>query len=165
MSVDSFLEYDHKFARVCIVVAVIMILVSIVLGSKDDIWYVGVFVGIVYGLVFIIIDVINTIKTKEVLKKYGFDTLKNEILQSDTILFEKKIYITENYVICHTNRPLVTPIDEIYKLEYSSYKGFNFVVATLKNQSKVSLAKVNDRVSAEKLMGYLTKRNTSITIA
>lgn len=162
MDIDKFLSYDHKIARISIVVAVLIMLVGFVMGSSDDIYYVFIFVGGVWGLVFLIIDIINSIKTKKVLDEYGIENLRREIKQDNSVLFEKRTYITENYVICHTNRPLVTPIDEIYKLEYSSYRGFNFLVATLKNQTKVSVAKVNDRVSAEKLTNFIKQRNRNI---
>ena len=162
MDIDKFLSYDHKIARISIVVAALIMLVGFVMGSTDDIYYVFIFVGGVWGLVFLIIDIINSIKTKKVLNEYGIENLRKEIKQDNSILFEKRTYITENYVICHTNRPLVTPIDEIYKVEYSTYKGFNFLVATLKDQRKVSLAKVNDMVSANKLKGFLKQRNPNI---
>ncbi len=162
MDIDKFLSYDHKIARICIVVAVIIMAVGFIMGSSDDIYYVFIFVGAVWGLVFLVIDVINSIKTKKVLDVYGIENLKREMKQDNSILFEKRTYITENYIICHTNRPLVTPIDDIYKLEYSSYRGFNFLVATLKNQTKVSVAKVNDRVSAEKLTNFIKQRNRNI---
>ena len=162
MDIDKFLSYDHKIARISIVVAVLIMLVGFVMGSTDDIYYVFIFAGGVWGLVFLIIDIINSIKTKKVLDEYGIENLRREIKQDNSVLFEKRTYITENYVICHTNRPLVTPIDEIYKLEYSSYRGFNFLVATLKNQTKVSVAKVNDRVSEEKLTNFIKQRNRNI---
>jgi len=162
MDIDKFLSYDHKIARISIVVAVLIMLVGFIMGSSDDIYYVFIFVGAVWGLVFLVIDVINSIKTKKVLDVYGIENLKREMKQDNSILFEKRTYITENYIICHTNRPLVTPIDDIYKLEYSSYRGFNFLVATLKNQTKVSVAKVNDRVSAEKLTNFIKQRNRNI---
>ena len=159
---ENALKYNGKFLRICILVSTLItiILLVIPLFSIDLPTLILAFATGFYAIVFIIIDIINRIRSYITLKKYDINELKNELSSSNTIKIDGiDTYLTEHYIISNSNTIKVTRYDDIVWLHiyYLSgpvpQRGISYTAnsisgiplcAYLKNEKRAAVARIKD---------------------
>ena len=161
MNFDKFLSYDSIYFKIIEFISIIIMIIGISLMDKIPYFKILFMVGLgILVIAFIISKIISASINKEV-SKYGTKKLIEEMRAENSVLFEKRIYVTEHFVICRDRRPYITEIKDITELKYSLSRG-SFVYATLNNGKKVPVAKVSDEKSASKLISLVKDRNRNI---
>lgn len=107
INIEKILKYNGKFVLICILICIILTIISIALIPVTDslsVLLAGCF-GI-WTLFFIVIDIINYIKSNNELKKYDINVLKKEL--ENAIKLNKNTYITDNYIISNSKTIKIT---------------------------------------------------------
>ena len=113
IDVEKILKYNGKFVLTWILINLIPFVISLFLipffGSVP--FTLAIFFGI-WVLIFIIIDVINRIKSYNALKKYDINILKNELINA-VKLEGIETYLTDNFIISNSKTIKITKYSDI----------------------------------------------------
>lgn len=112
---ERILRYNGKFVKVCIWIALILLLICL-LGMKfiDVSFLLFIPVPVLFLPVFVIIDIINRIITKKALCKYDISEIKKELQAVSAIKLKGiETYLTKNYIISNSKFLKITKYDEI----------------------------------------------------
>lgn len=179
INVEKILKYNGKYILACTLVGITLSIISLFLIPFTDglsVILVGVF-GI-WTFVFIVIDIINRIKTNISLKKYDINILKKE-LENSIKLAGIDTYLTNNYIISNSKTIKITKYSEIkwvfvenvtgtvsQKIIISlAYKlGGTPVMAYLNNGKKVVVSIIKSENNANILFSKIKQKNNKALI-
>lgn len=179
INIEKILKYNGKFVLICILIGIILTIISVALIPVTDslsVILAGVF-GI-YTLIFIIINIINYIKSNNALKKYDINVLKKE-LETAIKLDGIDTYLTDNYIISNSKTIKITKYSDIEwtfianttgrvfqrMLISSSYRlGGIPVIAYLKNGKKDIIAFIKNEINANMIFSKIRNENNGVLI-
>ena len=156
-----FLSYNPKMPKIIGLICFIILFVTLPHALDDRKYYIGFWVGLVVVLLDLAYCLLKEASIGALVHQYGADKLNDEMIAENAVLFERKTYITEHYIICHTYRPYITVIADVVELEYS-LSGGSFVYGILKDGNRVKVAKVIDEKSADLFINLVKDRNREI---
>lgn len=170
------LKYNGKFTTYCIWALVVGLVISLLLMqfSKGLLTIIIFMCCSIYLPFFIVIDIVNRIKTNNALNKYNINEIKEELNKENVIkLDDIDTYLTDNYIISNSKYIKITKYDEIQWIYQerpvgrvvqqgmvtSAYKfGGTPLVAYLKDGKKVVVALVKNTEHINMIFGQILKK-------
>ena len=111
--VEKILKYNGKFVLTWIMIFLIPVVISLLLVSvTDSLSLITAFIFGIWALIFIIIDIINRVKSYKALKRYDINIIKNELAKA-TKLDGIETYLTDNFIISNSKTIKITKYSDI----------------------------------------------------
>ena len=122
---EEVLKYNNKHIKISILILLVLIIVCILLIKiSDSLSLILAFMLGIYAILFIILDIINRIKTKKALSKYDINELREELLGKEVKKLKGiETYLTNNYIISNSKYLKITRYDEIDWIYLSRARG------------------------------------------
>lgn len=184
MNVDKILKHNGKFILICNIILILCIIISLLLvNATDSLSLVFTWVFGFHLLIFLIIDIVNRIRSNIALKKYNLNEIKEELASDSTRKLDGvETYLTENYIISNATVIRITKYEDIkwaYLYIYSSSRGIIYtpvnmtfnskirkypIAAYLKNGNgmRVILAVVKNDKQLKEVYSVITKKNKKV---
>ncbi len=182
--VKKILKYNGKFILICNIILTICIVMSLLLVNVTDslsLIFAGIFVF--HMLIFLIIDIVNRLRSKIALKKYNLNEIKEELENDNTRKLDGvETYLTDNYIVSNATVIRITKYEDIewaYLYIYSHNSGITYtpvnmtfnnkirrypIAAYLKNGkgNRVILAVVKNDKQLKEVYSAISKKNKKV---
>lgn len=176
---EKILKYNGKFATYCILSCLVIIIISLLLiPFTDSVSLIIAIVSVIPLAMFLIIDVINRIKTYKALKNNDIKILNSE-LENAIKLKDIEVYLTDNYIICNMAFLSITKYTDIDWIYLDIFKGRVQqkalvsqaqkisgvpLVAYVKKGKKVRVANAKTNQNLNMILGFVFKNNNKALI-